>query len=76
MKRYKRNRVDGDCDSLHSYTPFEPMSFGNVPISMDEDYTKNGARCIIKSSRIMFYQNFPHCAEESEAYFIDKIYKI
>ena len=76
MNRYKRFRSDGDSDSLHSYAPNEPMSFGCIPINMDEDYGRNSARFILRNSRINFYKNWPFCAEESEAYFIDKILKI
>ena len=46
MRRYRKHRCDGDCDSLHSYSFNTPMSLGNVPIDMDEDYGINGARHI------------------------------
>ena len=76
MRRYRKNRCDGDCDSLHSYSFNTPMSLGNVPIDMDEDYGKNGARHILSTSKINLHYNWPYSIEESEAYWIDKIFKI
>lgn len=76
MRRYRKNRCDGDCDSLHSYSFNTPMSLGNVPIDMDEDYGKNGARHILSVTKINLHTNWPYGIEESEAYWIDKIFKI
>lgn len=76
MRRYRKNRCDGDCDSLHSYSFNTPMSLGNVPIDMDEDYGKNGARHILSVTKINLHTNWPYSIEESEAYWIDKIFKI
>lgn len=76
MRRYRKNRCDGDCDSLHSYSFNTPMSLGNVPIDMDDDYGKNGARHILSVTKINLHTNWPYSIEESEAYWIDKIFKI
>ena len=76
MRRYRKNRCDGDCDSLHSYSFNTPMSLGNVPVDMDEDYGKNGARHILSVTKINLHTNWPYSIEESEAYWIDKIFKI
>ena len=38
MRRCRKNRFDSDCDSLHIYSFDAPMSFGHIPIDMDEDY--------------------------------------
>lgn len=76
MRRYRKNRCDGDCDSLHSYSFNTPMSLGNVPIDMEEDYGVNGARHILRVTKIKLHTNWPYSIEESEAYWIDKIFKI
>jgi hypothetical protein len=76
MRRYRKHRCDGDCDSLHSYSFNTPMSLGNVPIDMDEDYGINGARHILSVTKINLHTNWPYSIEESEAYWIDKIFKI
>jgi hypothetical protein len=76
MRRYRKNRCDGDCDSLHRYSFNTPMSLGNVPIDMDEDYGINGARHILSVTKINLHTNWPYSIEESEAYWIDKIFKI
>jgi hypothetical protein len=76
MRRYRKHRCDGDCDSLHSYYAHAPMSFGNVPIDMDEDYGINGAKHILSASKIKLHYNWPYSIEESEAFWIDKICKI
>ena len=76
MRRYRKNRCDGDCDSLHSYSFNTPMSLGNVPIDMDDDYGKNGARHILSVTKINLHTNWPYSIEESEAYWIGKIFKI
>lgn len=76
MRRYRKNRCDGDCDSLHSYSFNTPMSLGNVPIDMDDDYGKNGARHILSVTKINLHTNWPYSIEESEAYWIDKIFKM
>lgn len=75
MRRYRKHRTDGDCDSLHSYSPSTPMSFGCIPIDMNEDYGKNGAHHI-RRIKLNLHMNWPHNVEESEAYFIDKMFKI
>lgn len=76
MRRYRKHRCDGDCDSLHSYYFNAPMSFGSVPIDMDEDYGINGARHILSVTKINLHTNWPHNIEESEAFWIDRIFKI
>lgn len=76
MRRYRKRRCDGDCDSLHSYSFNTPMSLGNVPIDMEEDYGINGARHILSATKIKLHYNWPYSIEESEAYWIDKIFKI
>lgn len=76
MRRYRKHRSDGDCDSLHSYSFHTPMSLGNVPIDMDEDYGINGARHILSVTKINLHSNWPYSIEESEAYWLDKIFKI
>jgi hypothetical protein len=77
MKRYRDKRYNGDCDSMFSsYDSSEPMSFGSVPIDMEDDYGKNTGRHVVRPNKINGYSNFPHCAEESEAYYLGKIYKI
>jgi hypothetical protein len=52
------------------------MSLGNVPIDMDEDYGINGARHILSVTKINLHTNWPYSIEESEAYWLDKIFKI
>lgn len=76
MRRYRKNRFNSDCDSLHSYSFNIPMSFGRVPIDMDEDYSINGARHILSVTKIKLYTNWPYNIEESEAYYLDKIFKV
>ena len=76
MRRYRKNRCDGDCDSLHSYSLNTPMSLGHIPIDMEEDYGINGARHILSVTKIKLHYNWPFSIEESEAYWIDKIFKI
>ena len=76
MRRYRKNRWNSDCDSLHSDSFDTPMSFGNVPIDMDEDYGINGARYILRATKIKLHTNWPYNIEESEASWIDKIFKI
>ena len=76
MRRYRKNRCDSDCDSLHSYSFDTPMSFGSVPIDMDEDYGINSARHILGATRIKLHTNWPYNIEESEAFWIDKTFKI
>ena len=76
MRRYRKHRCDGDCDSLHSYSFNTPKSLGNVPIDMDEDYGINGARHILSVTKINLHTNWPYSIEESEAYWLDKIFKI
>ena len=76
MRRYRKHRCDGDCDSLHSYSFNTPMSLGHIPIDMDEDYGINGARHILSVTKINLHTNWPDGIEESEAYWIDKIFKI
>lgn len=76
MRRYRKHRCDGDCDSLHSYSFHTPMSLGHIPIDMDEDYGINGARHILSVTKINLHTNWPYSVEESEAYWIDKIFKI
>ena len=76
MRRYRKHRCDGYVDSLHSYSFHTPMSLGNVPIDMDEDYGINGARHILSVTKINLHTNWPYSIEESEAYWLDKIFKI
>ena len=76
MRRYKKKRCDSDCDSLHSYSFDTPMSFGDVPIDMDEDYGINGARHILTATKIKLHTNWPYNVEESEAFWINKLFKI
>ena len=76
MRRYRKNRCDSDCDSLHSYSFDAPMSFGHIPIDMDEDYGINGARHILTATKIQLHTNWPYNVEESEAFWIDKLFKI
>ena len=52
------------------------MSFGSVPIDMDEDYGINGAGHILGATRIKLHTNWPYNIEESEAYWIGKLFKI
>ena len=45
MRRYRKNRCYADCDSLHSFYFDQPMTFGSIPIEIEEDYirlTKKG----------------------------------
>ena len=76
MRRYRKNRCASDCDSLHSYSFDAPMSFGHIPIDMDEDYGINGARHILTATKIKLHTNWPYNVEESEAYWIGKLFKI
>ena len=76
MRRYRKNRRNSDCDSLYSYSFDTPMSFGSVPIDMDEDYGINGARHILTATKIKLHTNWPYNVEESEAYWIGKLFKI
>ena len=76
MRRYRKNRCDSDCDSLHSYSFDAPMSFGNVPIDMVEDYGKNSARQILNATKIKTYTNWPYNVEQSEAFWITRLLKI
>ena len=76
MRKKKKNRCDSDCDSLHSYSYDAPMSFGHIPIDMDEDYGINGARHILTATKIKLHTNWPYNVEESEAFWIDKLFKI
>ena len=76
MRRYRKNRCDSDCDSLHSFSYDAPMSFGHIPIDMDEDYGINGARHILTATKIKLHTNWPYNIEESEAYWIGKLFKI
>ena len=76
MRRYRKNRRNSDCDSLYSYSFDTPMSFGSVPIDMDEDYGINGARHILTATKIKLHTNWPYNVEESEAFWIDKLFKI
>ena len=76
MRRYRKNRCDSDCDSLHSYSFDAPMSFGHIPIAMDEAYGINGAGHILGATRIKLHTNWPYNIEESEAYWIGKLFKI
>ena len=52
------------------------MSFGHIPIDMDEDYGINGARHILTATKIKLHTNWPYNVEESEAFWIDKLFKI
>ena len=52
------------------------MSFGTVPIDMDEDYGKNGARHILNATKIKSYTNWPYNIEQSEAFLISRLLKI
>jgi hypothetical protein len=52
------------------------MSLGHIPIDMDEDYGVNGARYILSVTKIKLHTNWPYSIEESEAYWIDKMFKI
>ena len=76
MRRYRKNRRNSDCDSLYSYSFDTPMSFGSVPIGMDEDYGINSAGHILDTTRIKLHTNWPYNVEESEAYWIGKLFKI
>lgn len=76
MRRYRKNRWNSDCDSLHSDSFDAPMSFGSVPIDMDEDYGKNGARHILNATKIKLYTNWPYNIEQSEAFWINRLLKI
>ena len=76
MRRYRKNRCDSDCDSLHSYSFDAPMSFGHIPIDMDEDYGINGARQILNATKIKLHTNWPYNIEESEAFWITRLLKI
>ena len=76
MRRYRKNRQYSDCDSLHSFYFDQPMTFGVIPIEMEEDYGINGYRHILKASRLNLNKNWPDNVEVSEAYFITKVYKI
>ena len=76
MRRYRKNRRYSDCDSLYSYSFDTPMSFGSVPIVMDEDYGINGARYISNATKIKLHTNWPYNVEESEAFWIDRLFKI
>ena len=76
MRRYRKNRQYSDCDSLHSFYFDQPMTFGVIPIEMEEDYGINGSRHILKASRLNLNTNWPDNVEVSEAYFITKVYKI
>lgn len=76
MRRYRKNRQYSDCDSLHSFYFDQPMTFGVIPIEMEEDYGINGCRHILKASRLNLNTNWPYNVEVSEAYFITKVYKI
>lgn len=76
MRRYRKNRYNSDCDSLYSYSFDTPMSFGSVPIVMDEDYGINSAGHILSTTRIKSYTNWPYNIEESEAFWIGKLLKI
>lgn len=76
MRRYRKNRWNSDCDSLHSDSFDAPMSFGTVPIDMDEDYGKNGARHILNATKIKSYTNWPYNIEQSEAFWITRLLKI
>lgn len=76
MRRYKKNRCDADCDSLHIFYFNQPMSFGMIPIEIEEDYGINGYRHILNASKLNFQFNWPYSIETSEAYFIDRIFKI
>lgn len=76
MRRYKKHRCDADCDSLHSFYFNQPMSFGIIPIEIEEDYGINGYRHILNAPKLNFQINWPYSIETSEAYFIDRIFKI
>lgn len=76
MRRYRKNRINGDCDSLYSHNPSTPMSFGCIPIDMNEDYGKNSIHYILRGSKLRLYMNWPHNVEESDAYFIVRMFKI
>lgn len=76
MRRYKKHRCDADCDSLHSFYFDRPMTFGFIPIEMGEDYGINGHRHILNASKLNLKLNWPQSIETSEAYFIDRIFKI
>lgn len=76
MRRYRKNRWNSDCDSLHSDFFDTPMSFGSVPIDMVEDYGKNGARHILNVTKIKSYTNWPYNIEQSEAFLITRLLKI
>ena len=76
MRRYRKNRCESDCDSLHSYSFDAPMSFGHIPIDMDEDYGIHGARHILTATKIKLHTNWPYNVEESEAFWIDRLFKI
>lgn len=76
MRRYRKNRCDSDCDSLHSYSFDAPMSFGHIPIDMDEDYGINGARHISTATKIKLHTNWPYNIEQSEAFWITRLLKI
>ena len=73
MRRYRKNRHNSDCDSLYSYSFDTPMSFGSVPIVMDEDYGINSAGYILSTTRI---KSYPYNIDESEAFWIGKLLKI
>ena len=53
------------------------MTFGSIPIEIEEDYGINGYRHILNSSKLKFYTNWPYnIVEPNEAYFIPRIHKI
>lgn len=76
MMKIKKHRYNSDCDSLHKFYLDAPMTFGGVPIDMDDDYGINGARYIMNSARIKSFSDWPTCAEASDVHFIVKAYKI
>lgn len=78
-RRYKKNRRDSDCDSLHSLSPFRPMEYGPVPIETSGDYEdcifdKNSKTSIRSSLRLNLY-NWPYNVE-SDVYDIGRMFKI
>ena len=57
MRRYRKNRCYADCDSLHSFYFDQPMTFGSIPIEIEEDSGINGYRHILHPSKLNFGAN-------------------
>lgn len=58
MRRYKKNRVVSDIDTLFSYSSNEPMSCREAELI--ENNSKNWPLSIENASRFQTYQNFPY----------------